>query len=59
MELNGINEGVAFEILKMLEEEKCTVKQACEILSFVQKYLLGSSTVQFDRNAFVKEFISR
>lgn len=56
MELNGKNECIALDIIKMLYENKCTVRQSDEILSFVKKYILDSSTVQVDKKAYVEKY---
>ena len=52
MEINGTNEKIACEIISLLESHNCTIKQANEILCFVQEYLTLSSTVQFDEKVF-------
>ena len=56
MELNGKNECIALDIIKMLYKNKCTVRQSDEILSFVKKYILDSSTVQVDEKAYVEKY---
>ena len=56
MELNGENEKIAGEILCLLAENKCTVEQSSSILTFVQRYAMDHSAVQFDRETFLSEF---
>ena len=56
MELNRKNECIALEIIKTLHENKCTVRQSDEILSFVKRYILDNSTVQVDEKAYVEKY---
>ena len=58
MELNGTNERVACEILALLKENDCTISQSEDILSFVQRYVRTSSTVQFSKEQFEDKYIN-
>lgn len=50
MELNEKNELCAQRIIKILAEEKRTVRQSREIMSFVLKNIETLATVQFSVN---------
>ncbi len=58
MELNGINERIACEILSLLQCNNCTISQSEDILSFVQWYVRTSSTVQFSKEQFEDKYIN-
>lgn len=58
MELNGTNEKVACGILELLKENNCTIKQATDILDFVQRYIKANSTVQFDKEEYETEYVN-